>query len=199
MRKGRQSFLAGGWRLAFRALECSTALPRNQATFDKVKATYITQPLTDTSAGVLRSLCEEILRKSSDKTARQLTVGMVDKRMKSLKGAAQPGSTRAKNTHLLLMMKAPWGAEVIRMWAAKWIAGSVPETDIEYWTHGLVAPLSKKSGNGVRPITLFETAYKLATGLVLDLHKSKIIKAVGAYQYGALLASGADRFVYGVN
>ena len=96
------------------------------------------------------------------------------------------------------MTKAPWGLEVIRMWASRWIAGKVPESVIEYWTHGLVAPPSKKSGNGVRPITLFETAYKLATGLALDLHKPKIIKAVGAFQYGALLASGADRFVYGV-
>ena len=75
--RAAKASLAGGWRLAFRALEGFTALPRNQATFDKVKATYITQPLTDTSAGVLRSLCEEILRKSSDKTAKQLTVGMV--------------------------------------------------------------------------------------------------------------------------
>ena len=113
--KAAKASLSGGWRLAFRALECSTALPKNQATFDKVKATYITQPLTDSSAGILRSLCEEILCKSNSKTAKQLTINMVDKRMKSLKGAAQPGSTRTKNTHLLLITKAPWGLEVIRM------------------------------------------------------------------------------------
>ena len=95
--KAAKASLSGGWRLAFRALECSTALPKNQATFDKVKATYITKPLTDTSGGLLRSLCEDILHKANNKTSKRLTTAMVDKRMKSLKGAAQPGSTSQKH------------------------------------------------------------------------------------------------------
>ena len=43
---------------------------------------------------------------------------------------------------------------------------------------------------------MFETLLKLATGLALDVSKKDIIKAVGPFQYGALMAAGADKMVY---
>ena len=61
---------------------------------------------------------------------------------------------------------------------------------------GFVKPLGKKGGDGVRPISLFETLLEVATGLALDAHKKQIIKAVGDFQYGAMLTSGADKMIY---
>ena len=37
---------------------------------------------------------------------------------------------------------------------------------------------------------------KLATGVILDVSKADVIRAVGAYQYGAMMECGADRMVY---
>jgi len=54
------------------------------------------------------------LEKANDVIANYLTIIMVDKRIKSLKGTAQPGSTRAKNTYFQLLTKSPRGLEVIR-------------------------------------------------------------------------------------
>ena len=72
----------------------------------------------------------------------------------------------------------------------------MPDEAVEIWTRGFVKPLSKKSGEGVRPITMFETLLKVATGLALDVSKPNIIRAVGSFQYSALLSSGADKMVY---
>ena len=43
---------------------------------------------------------------------------------------------------------------------------------------------------------MFETLLKVATGLALDVSKKDIIKAVGDFQYGALMAAGADKMIY---
>ena len=43
---------------------------------------------------------------------------------------------------------------------------------------------------------MFKTVSKVATGLALDVSKSNIIKAVGDFQYGALMAAGADKIIY---
>ena len=77
-----------------------------------------------------------------------------------------------------------------------WAQGTVPQHVANLWLIGQVKPLSKKSGSGVRPITLFEMLLKLATGVVLDVSKADVINAVGSFQYGALLECGADRMVY---
>ena len=77
-----------------------------------------------------------------------------------------------------------------------WAKGSVPQHVANLWLVGQVKPLSKKSGSGVRPITLFEMLLKLATGVILDVSKADVIQAVGSYQYGALMECGADRMVY---
>ena len=84
----------------------------------------------------------------------------------------------------------------MRLWALAWIRGEVPQEAVDLWSRGSVKPLGKKGGDGVRPITLFETVLKLATGLALDISKKDIIKAVGEFQYGALMSSGADKMIY---
>ena len=72
----------------------------------------------------------------------------------------------------------------------------MPPDTVELWTSGSVKPLGKQDGKGVRPITLFETVLKLATGLALAISKKDIIKAVGEFQYEGLMSSGADKMVY---
>ena len=80
----------------------------------------------------------------------------------------------------------------MRLWAEAWASGSVPDEAVEIWIRGFVKPLNKKSGEGVRPITMFETLLKVATGLALDVSKSSIMRAVGDFQYGTLMASGQN-------
>ena len=191
--------LSGNWHMAFRALGSSEVPPQCAETFDKVKSTFITDPLPDHPHSKLHALCLSTLAAPGTKAvADKLSLRMVDKRMRSLKSQAQPGSTRTRNTHLLLLLKSPWGLKVIQQWALLWLHGKIPPDVVALWTKGVVSPLSKKRGNGLRPITLFETAYKLPTGLALDVHRAGIVKAVGSFQYGALMASGADRYIYNV-
>ena len=102
----------------------------------------------------------------------------------------------AQHTHIAALLKTPYGIQAARLWVVAWAQGSVPQHIANLWLIGQVKPLSKKSGSGVRPITLFEMLLKLATGVVLDVSKADIINAVGPYQYGALMECGADRMVY---
>ena len=39
---------------------------------------------------------------------------------------------------------------------------------------------------------MFETLLKVATGLALNVSKKDIMRAVGDFQYGALMAAGAE-------
>jgi hypothetical protein len=84
----------------------------------------------------------------------------------------------------------------MRFWALAWVKGEVPQVAVDIWTKGFVKPLSKKGGSGVRPISLFETCLKVATGVALDVCKRDVVGAVGKFQYGALLSAGADKMVY---
>jgi hypothetical protein len=97
---------------------------------------------------------------------------------------------------LFALLKAPYGTAAVRLWTEAWLTGQVPPEAVAIWTSGFVKPLGKKSGEGVRPITMFETLLKLATGLALDVSKKDIIKGVGNFQYGALMSAGADKMVY---
>ena len=188
--------LAGSWKLAFRALHTEASPPKTPETFGKVKNTFVLTHLANTTAHDLEELCKQTLKGGSTLSTTGLTNKLVDKRLRSLRSMAQPGACRTKNVHLLSLLKTPWGIQIAKQWALTWIKGKVPTHLVKLWNVGLVTPLGKKSGNGVRPITLFETAFKLATGLALDLNRAVIIKAVGVYQYGALMPSGADRMVY---
>ena len=82
-----------------------------------------------------------------------------------------PGNARGRNTHLFALLKAPHGTESVRLWAEAWVSGSVPQKAVDIWTKGVVKPLGKKAGEGVRPITMFATLLKVATGLALDVSK----------------------------
>ena len=72
----------------------------------------------------------------------------------------------------------------------------MPQEAVDLWTRDFVKPLGKKSGNAVRPITIFETLLKVATGLALDVSKKDITKVVGDFQYVALISAGVDKIIY---
>ena len=61
--------------------------------------------------------------------------------------------------------------QAVCLWALAWIRGEVPEAAVQLWTRGSVKLFGKKDGEGVRPITLFETVLKLATGLAWTFRK----------------------------
>ena len=190
--------MAGSWSLAFRSLQTNSCPPKIPDTYNKVLKTFITEPLPRHNPNRLKELCDHVLKSNHGKLAEGLTRKVVDKRFRVLKTMAQPGCSKTKNAHLVLLAKTPWGHTLVRQWTVLWLTGKMPIHAVRLWCTGLVTPLGKKSGTGVRPITLFETAFKLATGVTLDLNKPHIIKAVGSYQYGALMSSGADRMVYGL-
>ena len=64
--------------------------------------------------------------------------------------------------------------------------GSHESCPVKLWTRGSAKPFGKKDGEGIRPITLFETVLKLATGLALDVSKKDIINAVGDFNTAPL-------------
>jgi hypothetical protein len=188
--------LAGGWAVAFRALHSDTCPPPNEDTFNKVASKFRTDTSPPQTASELQRLCASTLLAGNRKADAKVTLAKVDKRLRSLKRAAMPGNAKGKNTHLSSLLKAPYGKHAMRMWALAWIKGEVPQVAVDIWTKGFVKPLSKKGGSGVRPISLFETCLKVATGVALDVSKRDVVNAVGTFQYGALLSAGADKMVY---
>ena len=50
-----------------------------------------------------------------------------------------------------------------------------------------------KASGGIRPISLFEAAYKLATGVMLDMSQAKICRILRPWQFGCNLPAGAEQ------
>jgi hypothetical protein len=194
--RAAQRSLNGGWGIAFRALQADHCPPNCEETFQKVSDKFLMDPLSPADSTCLLELCRKAIASATGKADNRVTIAKIDKRLRCLKKAAQPGNAKGKNTHLFALLKAPYGKTAVRMWALAWIKGEVPQVAVDIWTKGFVKPLSKKGGTGVRPISLFETCLKIATGVALDVSKRDIINAVGTFQYGALLSAGADKMVY---
>ncbi len=115
----------------------------------------------------------------------------VRRRLQRLRAAAQPGSSRTRNSHLTCLSIVPLGVPALTLWCQDWASGRVPPAMADVWLKGHVKALGKPNG-GVRPITLFEAPYKLATGCVLDLHQAQIAHALMPSQFGAMLSCGAE-------
>ena len=60
------------------------------------------------------------------------------------------------------------------------------------WMRGHVKALGKANG-GIRPISLFEAPYKLATGVLLDLRQNALIRVLKPWQFGCCLPAGAEQ------
>ena len=188
--------LSGSWSLAFRALHDDNCPPPSQETFDKVALKFICSDVPSQERATLSAAAAKAKRTCNKHLIQKITHRAVAHRIRQLRLSSHPGCTKARNTHIASLLKTPYGVQAARLWVLAWAKGSVPQHIANLWLVGQVKPLSKKSGSGVRPITLFEMLLKLATGVILDVSKADVIQAVGSYQYGALMECGADRMVY---
>lgn len=78
-------------------------------------------------------------------------------------------------------------------WCEDWANGKMPQVVVDIWLQGHVKALGKPDSDGVRPISLLEAPYKLATGVLLDLKKHHIAKVLRPHQFGAMLSCGAEQ------
>ena len=157
---------------------------------------FICSPITPQEKDILFTAAAKSRRSCNKHLTRKITHRAVSNRIRQLRLASHPGCSKARNTHIAALLKTPYGVQAAHLWVLAWAQGTVPQHVANLWLIGQVKPLSKKSGSGVRPITLFEMLLKLATGVILDVSKADVINAVGSFQYGALLECGADRMVY---
>ena len=188
--------LSCSWSLAFRALQEDSCPPPSQDTFDKVALKSICAEVSAEEHAILATAATKAKRTCNKHLAQKITHRAVAHRIRQLRLSSHPGCTKARNTHIAALLKTPYGVQAARLWVLAWSQGNVPQHVANLWLVGQVKALSKKSGSGVRPITLFEMLLKLATGVILDVSKADVIQAVGPYQYGALMECGADRMVY---
>ena len=89
--RAAQRSLAGGWNMAFRALQTDPCPPASKATFDKVAEKFYTPALNEESISTLESLRQQAFRTVTQKSGEKLTLKQVDKRLRCLKKAVQPG------------------------------------------------------------------------------------------------------------
>ena len=175
--------------MAFRTLQENVCPPLSEDTFEAVKSKFLCNTASNRETDLFLRMCKGSVPPGLKHKIEQVTVKVVDKRLRNLRATSHPGPSKARNSHILLLLKTPWGKRILQAWAQAWTAGTVPPKVRLLWTRGTIKPLSKDEGQGVRPITLFECPFKVATGFALDIHKKEIITAVGNFQYGALLKS----------
>ena len=188
--------LSGSWSLAFRALQEDNCPVPSQETFDKVAQKFICTEISAQEQDILFTAATKARRNCNKHLTHKITHRAVANRIRQLRLASHPGCTKARNTHIASLLKTLYGVQAARLWVLAWARGNVPQHVANLWLIGQVKPLSKKSGTGVRPITVFEMLLKPATGVILDVSKADVIQAVGPYQYGAMMQCGADRMVY---
>jgi len=131
--RAAQRSLAGGWNMAFRALQTDPCPTPCKETFDKVAEKFYTNPIEEQAAATFEILRSRAFKTVTQKTGESLTLKKVDKRLRCLKKAAQPGLARARNTHLYSLLKAPYGKQAVRLWALAWIRGEVPQEAVDLW------------------------------------------------------------------
>lgn len=117
---------------------------------------------------------------------------LLSRRTANLRAAAQPGPSKARNTHLKVCMRSRWGPQTLLEWCRLWCSGSVPLHMAEPFLHGWIAHFNKPNNRGIRPIALFEGPLKLATGLLLEFSTELVAKRVSPYQFGIGVPAGAE-------
>ena len=182
------------FRAAARLLTVTNCPPISSQTFDLTKALFLTSPLTFLENQQWQASLKRINALPAS-TLPTITQKAVAHRLLRIRAGAQPGCSRSRNSHLSLVLQAPWGIIAMHGWVQKWAHGKVPPLVSAIWTSGHVKALGKSSP-GVRPITLFEAPLKLATGVVLDSQKARTVKALVPHQFGAMLSCGAEQMVH---
>ena len=115
----------------------------------------------------------------------------VTRRVLNSRNGAQPGPSSTRNSHIKMCLRTNLGAEALQAWANLWACASLPEHMAKAFLDGWVAPLFKPNLS-IRPIALFETTLKLATGSLLEVSSKAISKKIFPHQFGAGTPAGAE-------
>ena len=160
------------FKAATSILEQNNTPPDSQATFEGVKELFVSD-LTGDQATELQQAFDEAEKMAWNLHPKHHTKVLpkhVVHRLHRIRNVAQPGLSRARNSHLKCLIKHPLGILALTAWCQDWICGRVPLCVATIWMRGHVKALGKAAG-GIRPISLFEAPYKLATGVMLDLRQ----------------------------
>ena len=115
----------------------------------------------------------------------------VSRRVLNSRDGAQPGPSGTRNSHIKMCTRCPLGAESLQSWASIWAAAALPAHMSSWFLDGWIAPLYKPNMS-LRPIALFETTLKLATGSLLEVSSKAITQRIFPHQFGAGTPAGAE-------
>ena len=90
---------------------------------------------------------------------------------------------------------SPRGAMVLARWCEAWRTNALPAAVRQQWLFSHVVALDKGGGKA-RPILLQEALLKLATGTIVQMHQSRIQRAVGTSQHGLGGSVGAPQVIW---
>ena len=185
--------LGNCFKAATSILEQNNTPPDSPATFNSVKDLF-TSELQLREAEAMQAAFDEAEKLAWNlEPKHRITIQPkhVIHRLHRLRNVAQPGLSRGRNSHLKVLIKHPLGILALTAWCQDWICGRIPMSVAAIWMRGHVKALGKPAG-GVRPISLFEASYKLATGVLLDLRQSKLSKILRPWQFGCCMPAGAE-------
>ena len=179
--------LAGSLKAAKRLLLGTDTLPPCDATTKAVLELYKSAP----------EQTHATLPPPPSPGPRKVSTRDVTKKLRTLRTSAQPGPNHERNAHLQDLLLSPHGALTLARWCEAWRTNTLPPAVRQHWLFSHVIALDKGGGKA-RPILLQETLLKLATGTIIQMHQTRIQKAVGACQHGLGGAVGAPQVVWQV-
>ena len=112
--------------MAFRSLQEDVCPPLNESTFTAVKSKFICRESSDKETELFQRMCKGSVPTNLKQKIDQVTLKVVDKRFRNLRSTSHPGPAKSRNSHILLLLKPPWGKRILQAWAQAWIAGTVP-------------------------------------------------------------------------
>ena len=179
--------LAGSLKAAKRLLLGADTLPPSASTTAAVLELYKSDP----------SQAHSSFPPPPAPGPRKVTARDVTKKLRALRTSARPGPNQERNAHLQDMLFSPRGATTLARWCEAWRTNSLPAPIRQQWLYSHVIALDKGGGKA-RPILLQEALLKLATGTIVQMHQTRIQRAVGSFQHGLGGAVGAPQVVWQV-
>jgi hypothetical protein len=163
-------------------------------TADAILSKFTTQPMSAEDTAKLAHLCHTALHSQN---APNITIKEVKQRIWNLPAGSATGRSGTRTTHIACCTRVPGGARAWQQWCHQWAIGRVPPAVVQIWAQPIFTPIPKVGGTlgEIRPIALFDTPFKLATGTTNDSLSQDIITACGGYQYGAGKSSGAQQLL----
>jgi hypothetical protein len=166
----------------------------SEATATAILSKFTTEPTSAEDTAKLTHLCHTALHQQN---APNITMRDVKQRIWNLPAGSATGRSGTRTTHIAACTRVPGGTRAWHQWCRAWSTGRVPACVVHIWAQPIFTPIPKVGGalGEIRPIALFDTPFKLATGTTNDSLRSDIIGASGGYQYGAGKSSGAQQLL----